>query len=200
VDVKRAANLYNRVIACARSVPSWRAPWTAVSHQLPSAGITMRTGLLPLVPLPHNRSLSSVTKGLTWAEVAKQVDMTVSGAWSRYRRPGSRSPHAWAGGSRCSPTPLTRTLHLASVQPSLTISVEHSPQLTFHGLRHSAASLMLAGGADIYTVSKLLGHRSISITADVYAHLVASVGQRAVDGAAALITRSPKQDHLEIAH
>ena len=49
---------------------------------------------------------------------------------------------------------------------------------------------MLAGGADISTVSKLLGHASISITADVYAHLVAAVGQRAVDGAAALIAHT----------
>jgi hypothetical protein len=64
------------------------------------------------------------------------------------------------------------------------------PELTFHGLRHSAASMMLAGGADISTVSKLLGHASISITADVYAHLVAAVGQQAVDGAANLITRT----------
>jgi hypothetical protein len=46
---------------------------------------------------------------------------------------------------------------------------------------------MLAGGADISTVSKLLGHASISITADVDAHLGAGVGQRAVDGAANLI-------------
>jgi integrase len=64
---------------------------------------------------------------------------------------------------------------------------EPLPELTFHGLRHTCASLMLAGGADISTVSKLLGHASIFITADVYAHLVAAVGQRAVDGAAALI-------------
>jgi site-specific recombinase XerD len=39
---------------------------------------------------------------------------------------------------------------------------EPLPGLAFHGLRHSAASLMLAGGADISTVSKLLGHASIS--------------------------------------
>jgi integrase len=39
-------------------------------------------------------------------------------------------------------------------------------------------------------VSHLLGHASISITADVYAHLVAAVGQKAVDGAAALIARA----------
>ena len=64
---------------------------------------------------------------------------------------------------------------------------EPLPELTFHGLRHSAASLMLAGGADISTVSKLLGHSSISITADVYAHMLEGVGQRAVDGVADLI-------------
>jgi integrase len=63
-----------------------------------------------------------------------------------------------------------------------------SPELTFHGLRHSAASL--AGGADISTVSKLVGHASIAITAYVYAHLVAAVGQRAVDGAANLIAHT----------
>jgi integrase len=76
---------------------------------------------------------------------------------------------------------------------------EPLPELTFHGLRHSAASLMLAGGADISTVSKLLGHASISITADVYAHLVAAVGQRAVDGAANLIAHTVQTQSGETA-
>jgi hypothetical protein len=31
-------------------------------------------------------------QGLTWTEVAKQVDMTVSGAWSRHRRARPRKP------------------------------------------------------------------------------------------------------------
>jgi integrase len=64
---------------------------------------------------------------------------------------------------------------------------EPLPQLTFHGLRHCWASLMLASGADIAVVSELAGHSSVSITADVYAHMIAGIGQRAVDGAAALI-------------
>jgi integrase len=64
------------------------------------------------------------------------------------------------------------------------------PELTFHGLRHSAASLMVAGKADISTVSKLLGHSSISITADVYHRMIAAVGHRAVGGAAALISHT----------
>jgi integrase len=40
---------------------------------------------------------------------------------------------------------------------------EPLPELPFHGLGHSAASLMLAGKADTSTVYKLLGHSSISI-------------------------------------
>jgi integrase len=66
---------------------------------------------------------------------------------------------------------------------------EPLPELTFHDLRHSAASLMLAGKGDICTVSRFLGHSSISITADVYHHMIAAVGQRAVDGDAALIAQ-----------
>jgi integrase len=64
------------------------------------------------------------------------------------------------------------------------------PPLSFHGLRHCAASLMLASGADIAVVSKLLGHASIAITADVYGHLVGTVASDAVNGAANLIAHT----------
>jgi integrase len=64
------------------------------------------------------------------------------------------------------------------------------PPLSFHGLRHCAASLMLASGADIAVVSKLMGHASISITSDVYGHLVGTIAQQAVDGAANLIAHT----------
>jgi integrase len=42
-------------------------------------------------------------------------------------------------------------------------------------------------GTDIAVVSKLLGHASISITADVYGHLVGTVASDAANGAANLI-------------
>lgn len=41
-----------------------------------------------------------------------------------------------------------------------------------HELRHSAASLLLAQGVPLKVVSEILGHSSIAITADIYAHLL----------------------------
>ena len=51
------------------------------------------------------------------------------------------------------------------------------PEVRFHDLRHSAASLMLNHGVPVLVVSKILGHANPSITMNVYAHLYSeSVG------------------------
>jgi integrase len=45
------------------------------------------------------------------------------------------------------------------------------PQIRFHDLRHSCATILLDAGESLERVSKLLGHSSIRITADVYAYV-----------------------------
>jgi len=62
-----------------------------------------------------------------------------------------------------------------------------------HALRHGRASLMLAAGVDRGVVSKVLGHSSITLTADTYTHLLEGVGQRAAEAADALVPRRRDQ-------
>jgi integrase len=45
------------------------------------------------------------------------------------------------------------------------------PRLTPHELRHTAASLAIASGADIKVVQQMLGHKSATMTLDQYGHL-----------------------------
>lgn len=43
--------------------------------------------------------------------------------------------------------------------------------MTFHDLRHTAASLMVSAGANVKAVQRQLGHKSAAMTLDVYADL-----------------------------
>ncbi len=65
-----------------------------------------------------------------------------------------------------------------------------------HDLRHGRASLLLAAGVDLAVVSKMLGHSSITITADTYAHLLEGVGRQAAEAADALIPRMTRDQSV----
>ena len=43
--------------------------------------------------------------------------------------------------------------------------------MTVHELRHTAASLMIASGANVKTVQSQLGHKTATMTLDQYGHL-----------------------------
>lgn len=51
--------------------------------------------------------------------------------------------------------------------------------ITFHSARHTFATMMLTLGTDLYTVSKLLGHKDIKTT-EIYAKIVDKGKQEAV--------------------
>ena len=53
------------------------------------------------------------------------------------------------------------------------------PKITVHSLRHTFASLMIADGVPLVTVSNQLGHALPSTTANIYAHAISSAQARA---------------------
>jgi integrase len=59
--------------------------------------------------------------------------------------------------------------------------------ITFHQLRHGFTSLMAASGASLAEVRDLLGHSTITLTANTYTHLFPEVKRDAVRRMAALV-------------
>jgi integrase len=76
-------------------------------------------------------------------------------------------------GSPMSPDNLSRDWRRAVAKFGL-------PQVSFHALRHSHASALIAAGIDVLTVSRRLGHGTPVVTLNTYAHLFDKT-----DGAAA---------------
>lgn len=54
------------------------------------------------------------------------------------------------------------------------------PGLSFHGLRHTHATMLAALGANIKAVQERLGHSTTRMTLDVYSHVTSSMQDQAV--------------------
>ena len=60
------------------------------------------------------------------------------------------------------------------------LKVAGLPDVRFHGLRHGVATVLLAAKVDLKVVSELLGHSSVAITTDIYAHVLPEMQQEVV--------------------
>ena len=56
---------------------------------------------------------------------------------------------------------------------------DHLPAIPFHGLRHTSATLLIAGKQDVRTVSSRLGHAQASTTMNIYAHALQETDRKA---------------------
>ncbi len=65
------------------------------------------------------------------------------------------------------------------------------PAIRFHDLRHTAATLILADGVPLVTVSKILGHSSPAVTAQIYAHALDESKSSAIAGLSQKLRRTP---------
>lgn len=89
----------------------------------------MRRSGPPAHPASTDQIVELRDQGLTWSEVAEQVDMTVSGAWSRYCRARPPKPPRLGRWQQVLADAPDQTLRLASEQRSLIISAEPPPGL-----------------------------------------------------------------------
>lgn len=62
------------------------------------------------------------------------------------------------------------------------------PEISIHGLRHTHASILIANKVPIMVVSKRLGHAEVSITENVYAHLLQTTEKESDEQIASLMS------------
>ncbi len=63
------------------------------------------------------------------------------------------------------------------------------PHINPHAFRHTVASVLIAEGTDVVTVSKQLGHQKISTTEDFYSHLIEKNKEQACECIASSLLR-----------
>lgn len=77
---------------------------------------------------------------------------------------------------------------LARDYKALLKKAELPTTMRFHDLRHSAASLLLAQGVHPRAIMELLGHSSITVTMNVYGHVMPAMMRDAADKMEAIIS------------
>ena len=85
-------------------------------------------------------------------------------------------------GSNMNPDSITGWLHDFSRRHNL-------PHINPHAFRHTVASVLLANGTDVVTVSKQLGHASVTTTENFYSHIIEENKAKATECIADVLLR-----------
>lgn len=84
---------------------------------------------------------------------------------------------------------LPRTFYRDYRRVIVGAAIDDAGTLNWHALRHTAASQWIRRGADIFSVSRRLGHASASFTMDVYGHLLKGQQRQAAEALDHLIAQ-----------
>ena len=150
------------------------------------------------IPLLKNAALFSALTGLRFSDIAKMVWGEVQysemeGYFLQFRQKKTKgvevlpiSEQAFKLlGERKEPT--TKVFEGLIYSAYLNVHLKQwilragiTKDITFHCFRHTFATLQLSHGTDIYTVSKMLGHRELKTT-QIYAKIVDESKRKAAD-------------------
>lgn len=112
-----------------------------------------------------------------FAVEALQRQKQVQIEWKRY------AGAAWEEHGYVFTTPLGRYIHPNTLYARFKALLKKAglPAIRFHDLRHSVASLLLSSGVHPKVVQEILGHSQISMTMDIYSHVLPIMHQDAMD-------------------
>jgi integrase len=105
----------------------------------------------------------------------------------RQRLPAGCDGYVFArpGGRPYPPGYLTRRF-------AMLVRREGLPPIRLHDLRHGAATLALASGADLKVIQAMLGHASIILTADTYTSVLPDLARATAEAVAAQILKAAR--------
>ena len=152
--------------------------------------------------LPEKGVFVDETKNNTSRRVLKLTPDAVQ-LLKRYRmwqnserlRIGDQWAEEWEQHPRLFTTWDGKPLHPSTVTGWFHTFIERSdlPPISIHSLRHTNATLLIAAGTNVRTVSSHLGHAQTSTTMNIYSHSIKSAEAAAAEALQSVLTRKKKQ-------
>ena len=122
-------------------------------------------------PLKTKNAYRTISLGTDAIGVLKQ---------QREKQPSSSYVFPSPTGGPIAPDSVLHMLHRVLDRAGL-------PEIRFHDLRHTFATLALQNGVDVKTVSGMLGHFSAGFTLDTYAHVTTAAQRQAAETMGAVL-------------
>ena len=124
-------------------------------------------------PLKTKNAYRTISLGTDAVGILKQ---------QREKHPSSSYVFPGPTGGPIAPDSVLHMLHRVLDRAGL-------PEIRFHDLRHTFATLALQNGVDVKTVSGMLGHFSAGFTLDTYAHVTTAAQKKAAETMGEVLAR-----------
>jgi hypothetical protein len=140
----------------------------SANHPRQRTAVGLGHGVIELSPLKTG------SKGRRTLELTPEILKMLDGHRSRQKQERARAGGLWRESGLIFTTAVGAAVEPSSFSHAFSRMAERAGlgRWHVHEARHTAASLMLAMGTKIEIVSRVLGHSSVTVTADVYSHLL----------------------------